>query len=289
MKSRINIKSFNIILLVTVVVALILGLTYDFNHVLKERPLNEIRIIAPGVSNLYEITMTILDVMAAIIFLFMAYKYNAIRKKKSDKYLSSLIFYSAIYLGISWFLELLPLDIDSDISLIRDILGKYYMPLSIFSGLFLSYVAYEVFIEPTMPKDKIDPLSFFTIPSAIIGMFVGVCIVFFVYTPNLSPFEIIVATIGFAVFGILIIINILTVGRISRIKRNVEVEARQPLNSISIQLLLIIPIIFLTVLVEMGSVTNLPRILNQFFMITRAICCIIVAVLYHYSFINPSK
>lgn len=163
------------------------------------------------------------------------------------------------------------------------------MPLSIFSGLFLSYVAYEVFIEPTMPKDKTDPLSFFTIPSAIIGMGVGLCILFFAYTPDLSPFEYIVAVTGFLVFAVMITLIIITVARISKIKRNVDAETREPLNSISIQLILIIPIIFLTVLFDMGSVTGLPDNINQFFRIARGGCCIVVAALYHYSFIKPSK
>lgn len=289
MKSRINIKYFNLLLIIAVAFVIVLALVLDLSTVLKTTPLQEIGFLLPDMSTIHDVVMTILDVMAAATFLYMAYKYNGIRKKKSDKYLSSLIFYSAIYLGISWLLELLVLDFVSDIRAFTDIAGKFYMPLSIFSGLFLSYVAYEVFIEPTLAKDKTDPLVFFVIPSAIVGMVVGSCILFFVYTPDLSPFEVIVSATGFALFGIMIIILGLTVFRINRIKKTAEIEARQPLNSISVQLLLIIAIIFLVVIVEMGSVTGLPQLFNHYLRFFRAICCIVVAVLYYFSFIKPSR
>jgi hypothetical protein len=283
MKGRLNIKAFNIILIISFIIIGISSLIFDLNRI--EDPIYLI-LIQPTVFN---IIPTILDIFVSILFFYMAYKYNQIRKTKKDRYLSTLIFYSAIYLGFSWLSELFLLNFDSNIKLLSDVGGKFYLPLSIVSTLFFVFMAFEVFIIPILDQDAHTATKrYLIIICANVGLVIGDLTLIFYYTPDLSLFELITGLSGAGLSAVLIFIVLLTVYRINTIRKDKQIAGRKPIMYISIQLVLLIPMVLFTVLIDLDAVVGFGEIILFLFRIIRIISVAGIAILYQFSFINPS-
>ncbi len=230
--------------------------------------------------------------LTAVLFFGVAFRYNKIRKQKANAYLSSLIYFSAIYQGFGYVLYVLQTLFTSDrgINAIVQILFKLYLPLGILALLFFAFMAMEVFVKPTITQGKENRLEVAILALTAFGFVIGIIVTLFVYTPNGGTFEITMGAIGFTVFGIIALIIVIVIMRIFKIRHSTTDPMQWPaLRAIAIQLLLLLAVTMLMVQVEMSSFTMLSHEVCYTFSIIQSGLSMSIALLYFPAFIRPSE
>ncbi len=288
---RINLRLQNYLLIIVLVTVPVISLAYDISIVSRSVPIAWIQVWVLHEMDALQLAFCIIAAIASSTFFYMALVYSDIRKRKADKYLSSLIFYSAIYQGISYLLEIVYMFSGStyDINGLVYIGFKMFMPLGILALLFFTFMAMEVFIKPLGMEKTSRRTERGIMGLQVSGFIIGVIIVLFIYVPDGSWFEYLVGSIGFSLFGVTVIFVVLTIVRIFRIRdTSQDITNMRALFSIGIQLSLLLAVTMLMVLVEMGSFLGLPGLAGSTMRVMRAGLSLGIAILYHFSFIEPS-
>ncbi|HME53830.1 MAG TPA: hypothetical protein VKM55_16500 [Candidatus Lokiarchaeia archaeon] len=286
---KINLRLQNFILLVVFVVTVIACMFYDF-HLISINPASApiaIWYLAP--IDAWKIVYACAAAAAAVAFLSVALRYNKIRQHKTEQYLASLIFFSAIYQCAAYILHVLQI-MSGGLNSIVQIGLKFYMPLDILSLLFFSFMSMEVFIKPAIGLSRESPIEKFILVLEIGGIIIGILITLFTYTPDGSPFEIITGTIGFSWLALIAIIVSIVISIIIKMRRSIAepIQARA-LQAIALQLILLAVVTLLMALVEMASFINMTNEVAYIIRIAQSLLSVMIAWLYFPAFINPSE
>ncbi len=288
---QINLKIQNLIIIVGFSVTVILCLLYDLYAAATTPPGvigSFVRLISFDVWHIVFLPTT--SITAALLF-GVAFRYNKIRQHKSNAYLSSLIYFSAIYQGIGYVIYALQymFSNDKDMDAIVEVGLRFNIPLGILALLFFAFMAMEVFLKPSITHGKENRLEIVILVMQVFGIVFGIIYTLFVYTPNLGTFEIIMGGTGFIVFGIIFILVVIIIVKIFKILRsNTDPLQIRALRAIAIQLLLLLPVTLLMVLVALASVTGLSYELEFVLLFVQCGLSIFIALLYFPAFITPS-
>ncbi len=289
---QINLKLQNLVIIVGFVATVVLCFLYDL-QVLANMPPGEVgSFMSLRVLDAWQSVFLFTAAVAAVLLLGVAFRYNKIRKHKSNAYLSSLIFYSAIYQGLGYALYVLQTLFTSGNSAnaIVQIGFKMYLPLGILALLFFAFMAMEVFVKPTITHGKENRLEVAIQALQAFGIVIGIIVVLFVYTPNGGLIEMIMGAAGFTVFGIIVLIVVYVIVRIFKIRHStIDPVQWTALRAIAIQLLLLLAVTMLMVQVEMASFTMLPYEPKLTFSIAQSGLSMLIALLYFPAFISPSE
>ena len=286
---KLNLKLQNIFIIITFAAVVIICVLYDPYYYSINPAAAPIAILYFIELNAWKVVYIFVATAAVAAFLWVASRYNKIRQQKADKYLASLIFYSAIYQGVAYIFYVVEMLI-TGVNSLGGIAFKLYMPLGIMALMFFSFMAMEVFLKPAISQSREHRLETFIVALQIAGIIIGILILLFSYTPDGSPFEIITAVVGFSVFGLIVIVVCVVISRIVRMMRSISepIHARA-FRAIALQLILLAVVSFLMVLVEMASFTKMPEDIVFIVRITQSCLSIIIAWLYYPAFINPSE
>ncbi|MEX2682826.1 MAG: hypothetical protein Q6373_014645 [Candidatus Sigynarchaeota archaeon] len=226
---------------------------------------------------------------AALALLYEAFRYNKIRHQKVDNYLASLVFYSAIYQGSAYAVNVAHMFFQG-LKGISEVGLKAFMPLGILSLMFFSFVAMEVFIKPAMGQKREHGIEGFILFLEAFGIVIGIFVTLLTYTEDGSPFEIAIAVIGFTVLGMIGIIVGIVAFKIFKIRRSItEPTQARALEAIAVQIILLITVTFLMIFVEMASFTKITEETAFFLRIVYSLMSVAIAGLYIPAFIVPAR
>jgi hypothetical protein len=289
---QINLKLQNLIIIVGFSATVALCLFYDLQVAATTRPGEAISFVHPRVLDAWIIVFLLVAVVAAVLMFAVAFRYNKIRQHKSNNYLSSLIYFSALYQGIGYVLYVLQnlFTADENMNSIVQVCFKLYLPLGILALLFFAFMAMEVFVKSSMVHAKENRLEAVIQALQVFGIIIGIIVTLFVYTPNGGVVEIAMGAAGFSVFGIIVIIIVYVIVKIFKIRHSTTDPVQWPaLRAIAIQLSLLLSVTMLMVQVEMASFTMLPYEAKEAFLIIQGCLSSIIALLYFPAFIRPSE
>jgi hypothetical protein len=285
---KINLKIQNSILLVSFLATVLLCLIYDsYNNSINPIP-EPIPIFTFSDFHPWKDVFICVAIVAAVALSVVAIRYNKIRHQKVDNYLASLIFYSAIYQGVAYIVNLAHM-IFYGIDAISQVGLKLFMPLGILALLFFTFMAIEVFIKPAFGHEREHGIERFILFLEAFGIVMGVLITLFTYSPDGSAFEYIVGAIGFSVLGMIGIIVSIVASKIFKIRKNVtEPTQARALEAIAMQLILLLAVTFLMLFAEMASFTGMPDDMAYLLRVIYSLLTIVIAWLYLPAFIRPA-
>lgn len=208
MEIRINLRALNIFLISTFCIITYFVIQSDLTKFEADGGTPEtFRFWYLSTIHIPKIVNMIVSIVMVAIFFYIAYKYNQLRNKEGDKYLSNMILYSAIYQAFSRAFEAYYMISESDLYYFIYVSTKYYMPLDILSVCFLTIVAITGFLN----AESVDPKNKF-LNGAILfiglgGTIIGIMIPFFAYFTYTSLFILITTGVGiFLLFVMLVLI-----------------------------------------------------------------------------------
>jgi hypothetical protein len=296
MVKELRFSVLNKIYFVTFIICLIAVVIYDLSRFLEEEVIENLRIwyLDPDLlpENLsvrnglgyYKLTSAIFGIFSCLFLFIITYQLNSIRKSKKEKRLSSLIYYSALYLAIGQLIEIFFIVSGSDLGGLVVASGQFYIPLDTLAITFYLSFAFEVFMI-----GKLDENSKFVKIVLSIG-FTGAFISFTVLINHFIEVNIIFNTIvliityGLLIITFLIIINVTK--KIFNLSKRVE-ENKIAVRMIGWQLLNFAVIVVLLALSEQfgGEIRYLAYIFRS---IKNVFICVF-AYQFLPAFINPSK
>jgi hypothetical protein len=286
---KLNLKLQNIFLVIVFAAVVVTCVIYD-NYYYAVNPAS-----IPSATlyftafDAWKIVYIFVAAAAAAAFLWVAIRYNKNRQQKADKYLSSLIFYTAIYQGIAYIFHVVQILI-TGINSLGGVTFKLYMPLGIVALMFFAFMAMEVFMKPAVGQSGEHRLEILIVVLLIAGTAIGIIILLFSYIPDGDPFEITMGAIGFSVFGLILIIVGVVISKMLKLLRSISEPIQVlALKAIALQLILLGLETFFMVLVEMAAFIKMTDDVAYFFRITQSIISIVIAWLYYPAFINPSE
>nr|MDO8087083.1 hypothetical protein [Candidatus Sigynarchaeum springense] len=226
---------------------------------------------------------------AALALLYVAFRYNKIRHQKVDNYLASLVFFSAIYQGAAYVINVVHM-LFQGLKGISEVGLKTFMPLGILALMFFTFVAMEVFIKPAMGHQREHGIEVLILILEAFGIVMGVIVTLLTYTEDGSPFEITIAAVGFSVLGMIGIIVGVVTSKIFKIRRSIAEQTQaRALETIAVQLILLLAVTFLMIFVEMASFTKMTEEMAFFLRIVYSLLSIAIAWLYLPAFIAPAS
>jgi hypothetical protein len=224
----------------------------------------------------------------AVVFLAVAVRYNRIRRAKVDKYLASMIFFSAVYQVLARALEASYIVSESDLHDIVYTCMKFYLPLDILSVLVFALVAFEVFLRPVMGEGKNNRLDRTLMVVGIAATAFGIVIsTFSLYPKSILTFKIVVSIGGMALYFVIVVLVALTSYRIFTVwARNRQATA---ILAIAIQLILATAALLFFIIVEGSAV--LPLTMAQLYILRtiKDLLFLGTAVLMYPAFIRPAR
>ncbi len=289
---QINLKLQNLVIIVGFWVTVNICVIFDLQVAATMPPGEPTSFAYPRVLDAWQSVFLLTAAVAAVLLLGVAFRYNKIRKHKSNAYLSSLIFYSAIYQGLGYVLYVLQtlFTSDNNMNAIVQVGFKLYLPLGILALMFFAFMAMEVFVKPSITHGKEYRLEAAIQVLQLFGIVIGIIVTLFVYTPNGGTFEIAMGAAGFSVFGIIVLIVVYVIARIFKIRHSTTDPVQwTALRAIAIQLSLLLAVTMLMVQVEMASFTMLPYEWRLTLSIIQSGLSMIIALLYFPAFIKPSE
>jgi hypothetical protein len=247
---QINLKLQNLVIIVGFLGTVIFCVLYDLLVVATSQPVEAASFVHIRVLDVLQSVFLLTAAVAAVLLLGVAFRYNKIRKHKSNAYLSSLIFFSAVYQGLGYVLYVLQtmFTADNNVNSIVQVGFKLYLPLGILALMFFAFMAMEVFVKPSITHGKENRLEGAIQALQLFGIIIGIIVVLFVYTPNGGTVEIAMGAAGFTVFGIIVLIVVYIIARIFKIRHSTTDPVQwSALRAIAIQLILLLVVTMLKI------------------------------------------
>ncbi len=285
-ETRMNIKVLNAFLLVAFATITSIVITMDVVQILANPSPPPFRFLFLSSVPPEKILTVIIAASAAITYIYVAVRYNAIRLQKKDQYLSSLVFFAAIYQAASRISEIVYLLSESSLDGMVYVAFKFYLPLDILTMVLFSLVAFEVFLKPSISHGSVR-WEYFMSTLGVSGVVIGILILFFHYVPDDSPVKIAIALPGIALFSVIVIVVLLTCVRI--VKLWSRTRATVALLFIGMQLLLAIVGVLFFILTETLSIFGVSSSVIYMFRISKNAVFLAMAILYMFGFIKPSQ
>jgi len=286
MSRRFNTTLVNWFLVVSFISLFVIAFSVDIPRLAAEGRLETAMFWFPSNIHPQKVVATVLSASAAAIFIIVALRYRRVQQRKVDRYLASLILYTAIYQAISRAIDAYYMVSESDFTGFVYVAMKFYLPLDIMSVILFAIMAFEVFLLPTMEQTGTQRMSRVMGALGIAGSAIGVVITLFHYLPNDSPLKYIVAGSGIVLYGVILILILWTAIKIFRLwSRTRHVTA---LLCMGYQLLLLVGALVFFILVEVGAVLPISNDVLYTFRIVKEAMFLVVAVLYHFGFIKPA-
>ena len=287
MEHRLDLKRVNILLIVSFIgitcVVIVTGL------------LNAAGKISSGTFQLWQlgpiypekIACTMISHACIIVFACMAFLYNQIRKRKIDKYLSSMIFYTAIYQVIARISEILYTNSESDLQYFVSVSMKFYLPLDILSVIFFTLVAFDVFLLSGVEKASKNIPANLLLFIGIGGTIIGIVITTFPFYHEALTFRIVFSMASVALYGIIIILVAYTSFKIFKLWASTKHD--NAILAMGLQLIFSTAALLFFILVEGGEV--LPFNSSQLFIFRsiKNVLFLLIALLLYPAFIRPAK
>jgi hypothetical protein len=221
------------------------------------------------------------EAIAAVICFLAAFKINQIRQHKTDKHLSSMVFYAAIYLGIARLDEIYYIITNTDLKDIMYGFGRFYIILDVL-GMMISVVfCVEIFLVEELMKsqERLKRLIKFS----MIALFLSLVSVISNFYENAVFNGIAVALSGVSLLYVLIQ-TIDTLKRINAVKKKVE-EQQNALQAIGLQLCIYLVVVVISIYILLSSATLFQYSLRA----TKNLLQIVNALLFFPAFITPAK
>ncbi|MFX0098439.1 MAG: hypothetical protein ACFFCS_02585 [Candidatus Hodarchaeota archaeon] len=294
---RIHFRYLNIALPLILIILSAIALIVDFYRLVIENVETKHGILAfvdffippYTTKDIVQILGYFLNIAACVVFFYVALRYKKIRETKKDKYLSSLIYFSIVYQGISRLFELFYISFRSDLKSIRYVVGQYYFPLDILGIVFFSMVAFQVFYLPKVENPQSSRIVTLMQYFAFIGLAVGIALLFFVYENPIGVYSYTVCFIGLGVFCVITIILIFVSRNIFRIAMRFRREANfRALLVIGIQVMLFLAAFIFMIISEVGSAINIDSFVRNLCRTVKLGLYLTLALLYIYSFVKTS-
>lgn len=227
------------------------------------------------------VTSMIFNVIAGIVFIWVAILLNRIRKLKQNHYLSNSIFYSALYLGIGRFIEGFYIMTETDVRGILYALGRSFIPLDNFAMILFFSICCDVFFAEQIEKgaaisDRVYKIGWIT--------FIFSWLAIFSYFTQNEILQNIANYLNVAVIVIILLVSISLEMKILRLTKLID-ERQKEVRIIGMTLVLYIIVVILTVLL----LTTYPNLLQYIFRTIKNGLLLVIAIFYYLAFIKPFK
>jgi hypothetical protein len=206
---------------------------------------------------------------------------SIIRKSKDDKYLSTLVFLSALYLAFARLIESFYIVSESDLRGIVYGFGNFYIPLDIMAMAMYFIFVFDVFITKSRPKDlKMQKILTFIF---YISSILAVAYFGFYFVPKDSPIKIISNSLSMVLLGIIFVLEVFIVARILNLRSRVE-ENKDALGFIGFQL---VGFGIMMILLLFSSIFS--QEINYIFRAIKNCAAIFHSLAYYFAFIKPYR
>ena len=291
MERQINIKKFNAYLIITFIIVIGIILMIDIPNFLKTNTWANFRLFYLSGLPENKILAAIVASIASIAFFGIAIKYVPVRKLKTAQYLSSLVIYSTIYLGLARFFEVFYMVSESDLGGLVYVAAKWYYPLDVVGCIFLVIVAFNIFILPGMDDSAQAKNSTFLVTLCwLISIVVILALSFYYVGLIILPFAVVVVGIAMVMFLIVAITVLVTSIKIFKVwSKTDDPVSRKALFSLGIQLIFGVIAILLFITHELGSVLGIDYYTGYLIRCVKEIFFLAIALLFIPSLIRPSQ
>lgn len=227
------------------------------------------------------VTSLIFNIIAGLLFIYVAIQLNIIRKKKDYHYLANNIYYSALLIGIGRFIEGFYIITETDLRGLLFGVGRIFIPLDNFAIILFFIVCCDIFFSVQIEKgSKLSKYIFYLGWIAFLFSWLAIL----VYFVDNSILETLAHGINIAIIAIIIMFSIALEFQILQLANRVE-EKKQEVRYIGIILILYILVAILTLIL----IIIFPDLFQYILRTIKNIMLTVIAILYYAAFIRPVK
>jgi hypothetical protein len=238
-----------------------------------------------------KVLAAVVGFIAGIAFFGIAIKYAPVRRLKTAQYLSSMVTYSTIYLGLARFFEIFYMVGESDLGGLVYVAAKWYYPLDVVGCIFLVIVAFNIFILPGMDDSAQTKNSTFLVTFCwLLSIVIILALSFYYVGLIILPFAVAVVGIAMIMFLIVAITVLVTSVKIFKVwSKTDDPVSRKALFSLGIQLIFGVIVILLFITHELGTVFSIDYYTGYLIRCVKELFFLAIALLFIPSLIRPSQ